>query len=312
VTTTDRQLVVRDLLDPAEVAEVSALVESATDSDGVSPLSEHVLLHLAHGGDARARNLLLREDGRLVGYAHLDVTDPVAGPSAELVVDPHLRRQGAGRALLEAVQDAAGGGRLRLWAHGEQPGASALAHTLGYRRARVLWQMRRSLHAPLPQPSYPGDVTVRTFRPGEDEVAWVEVNRRAFSDLPDQGSWDIEDIRLREAEPWFDAQGFFLAERADRLIGFHWTKVHGGSASGGHPHSAVGEVYVVGVDPDAQGEGLGRALTLTGLRHLRALRLDSAMLYVDEGNTAAIALYQGLGFSRWDTDVTYVRDAPAR
>lgn len=324
VTSAGRELTVRNLLDPVEVAEVSALVERVTDRDGVSPLSEHVLLHLSHGGDARARNLLLREDGVLAGYAHLDVTDPVAGPSAELAVDPARRSRGVGRDLLEAVQSAAGDGRLRLWAHGEHPGATALARALGYRRARVLWQMRRSLHAPLPEPVYPQDVTVRTFRPGADEASWVEVNRRAFAGLPDQGGWQIEDLRLREAEPWFDPTGFFLAERGPRLVGFHWTKVHGGGyapgspATGqagsptparvaGHPHSPLGEVYVVGVDPDAQGAGLGRALTLTGLRHLRGLHLGSAMLYVDEENTAAIALYTGLGFSRWDSDVTYVR-----
>ncbi|MDQ1615272.1 MAG: mycothiol synthase, partial [Actinomycetota bacterium] len=75
-------------LDAAELATVSALVEAATEADGVRPLSEHVMLHLRYGGDQAARNVLLYEDGELAAYAHLDVTDVVAGASAEVVLHP--------------------------------------------------------------------------------------------------------------------------------------------------------------------------------------------------------------------------------
>jgi mycothiol synthase len=152
-------------------------------------------------------------------------------------------------------------------------------------------------------PVLPAGVTLRTFRPGQDEQAWLRANRRAFADHPEQGSWTMEDLSLREAEPWFDPAGFFLAERDGELAGFHWTKVHE-PESGGSP---IGEVYVVGVDPARQGGGLGRALTLAGLGHLQRLGLKQVMLYVDESNTAAVRMYETLGFTLWSTDVMYRR-----
>lgn len=307
MTVTDARLERRARLTPDEVRAVLRLVDDVTDADGVRPLSEHVTLHLRSGGDAPARNFLLRRGDELVGYAHLDTTDPVEGPSAELAVAPHARGQGHGRILVEALLEDSAGRGLRLWAHGQQSPASALAHSMGFERSRVLWQMRRSLFAPVPAPHWPDDVTVRTFAVGQDEQAWVEVNNRAFAEHPDQGQWSVEDLRMREREPWFDASGFFLAERGGALVGFHWTKVHGAGAHGSHDHEPIGEVYVVGVDPTAQGTGLGPALTLRGLQYLRARGLAQAMLYVDETNTNAIKVYERLGFSRWDVDVCFRR-----
>jgi mycothiol synthase len=160
---------------------------------------------------------------------------------------------------------------------------------------------------PPDEPALPAGVTIRTFRPGADEEAWLAVNRRAFAHHPEQGSWTLADLRLRESEAWFDPAGFFLAERDGRLAGFHWTKVHPDGGDGGGP---IGEVYVLGVDPGQQGGGLGRGLTLAGLVHLRRLGLADVMLYVDESNTAAVRMYTALGFTLWSTDAMY-RHAPS-
>ena len=310
-------------LDADEVQAVSALVEAATEADGVRPLSEHVMLHLRYGGDERVRNVLAWSGTTLLAYGHLDVTDEVAGASAELVVHPAHRGRGLGRAIVSATLAETPDGRLRLWAHGEHPGAAALARSMGFRQSRALWQMRRSLYAALPPAELPAGVEVRTFEPGRDDEAWVRLNATAFRDHPEQGSWTVDDLHRREGEPWFDPAGFFLAERGDALVGFHWTKVHGGEgdhhrhpdgphAHEGHGHDPIGEVYVVGVDPAERGTGLGRALTLVGLRHLRHLGLPDAMLYVDADNAPAIRLYTGLGFTRWETDVMFSRDVSHR
>ncbi len=318
----------RGCIGEAEARAVLELVGAATEEDGVGPLSEHVMLHLRYGGDPRARNLLLVSHGELSGYAHLDPTDPVEGPSGELVIHPAHRGQGLGLLLARALVAEAGDRPLRLWAHGDLPAAARLAATAGFERVRALWQMRRSLRARLGRPQLAEGITIRTFVVGQDEDEWTRLNARAFVRHPEQGAWSREDLDLREREPWFDPDGFFLAERDGKLVGFHWTKIHGladrgdqgdqGDAVPGrdpgavaHAHEPIGEVYVVGVDPEERGTGLGRALTLVGLRYLRSRGLFQVMLYVDESNTPAIGLYESLGFTHWDTDVMFARTPQA-
>ena len=300
-------------LSSSQVAQVLELAEAARQADGVSPLSEHALLHVRHGSAERGRDLVLTADGTVAGYAHLDTAesdtaesdDADADVSGELVVHPSYRRRGFGTALVTTLIEGAGGHGLRLWAHGDLPTAAALARSAGFTRVRALWQMRMSLADPVSatvsSPVFPAGVMIRTFRPGEDEEDWLEVNRRAFAHHPEQGSWTRQDLELREAEPWFDPAGFLLAERDGRIIGFHWTKVH--PAEGDAP--PIGEVYVVGVDPGQQGGGLGRALTLAGIAHLLGRGLGQVMLYVDEDNTPAVRMYTSLGFSRRHVDVMY-------
>jgi mycothiol synthase len=280
-------LVVREELTPDEVAAVLEVTDEAAEADGVRPVGESPLLRLRDGATGA---LLAYEGDTLAGVA------VVEGDAGELVVRPSLRRRGHGRTLATALA-----GRVRnVWAHGELPGAVALAGELSFERFRALWKMRRPFtpgDEDLPAVAAPPGVVLRTFEPGRDEDAWVRVNARAFAHHPEQGRWTREDLERREREPWFDPRGFFLAERDGALAGFHWTKVH--------EDGPIGEVYVVGVDPDAQGLGLGRVLTLAGLHHLRSLRLPAVMLYVDESNTAATALYGKLGFERWSTDAMY-------
>ena len=297
-------------LGPDDVARVLALADAAAEVDGAQPLGEHVVLHLRHGGDHSVHVLAEDRAGALLGYAHLDLADPGEGPAAELAVSPGARGRGVGARLLGELVDLASehSGALRLWAHGNAGPATRLATAHGFTRIRRLWQMRRSLYAPLPPVDLAEGVHLRPFDRQRDTRAWLDLNARAFADLPDQGTWTEADLARRVAEPWFDSAGFLLASTADeQLVGFHWTKVHAHVSGSVHQHDPIGEVYVVGVDPAHRGRGLGRALTLAGLHHLRRAGLGSAMLYVDSDNTAAIALYRSLGFAVWDSDTLFGR-----
>jgi mycothiol synthase len=279
-----------DTLTQADVAAVQDLVASATAADGVSALDEAALLRLTdvHSGG----HLLLRSD-RLLGYAQL-------GDTAALVVHPDARRVGHGSELLAELLGA-GPRPLSVWAHGDLPAAKALARAFGLRRSRELWQLRRLLDETLPTVTWPSDVTVRSYVPGADDATWLALNAEAFADHPEQGRMTQADLDARLSSDWFDPAGFFLAERDGRAVGFHWTKVQ--------ERGRVGEVYVIGVAPGAQGGGLGRALTLHGLHHLRSTGLREVLLYVEADNTPAVAVYERLGFARAAVDVAYTADS---
>lgn len=293
----NRSLDTLTALSPGQAEAVLALLAEAARYDGQQAVSEQGRLQLRGGAREGVRHLLLSAGGTLVGYAQLEDTDPVEAPAAELVVHPSHRGQGHGRALGTALL-AATGKRLRVWAHGGHSAARHLAQVLGLTLFRELRQMRRPLaDFDAPEPKLPEGVRVRTFRPGRDDAAWLAANAEAFAHHPEQGSLTQRDLDDRMAEPWFDPEGFFLAERAGELVGFHWTKAHA--------EEGLGEVYVVGVRPAAQGGGLGRALTTIGLRHLAERGLPTAMLYVDADNTAAVTVYERLGFTTYETDLMY-------
>ena len=222
---------------------------------------------------------------------------------------PDARRRGIGTELVRTGL-AAGKPETRIWAHGDLPAARALASTLGLTPVRELLQMRRALAdlppavSDLPAPPAAGTHSVRTYAGPEDDAELLRVNNAAFSWHPEQGGWTVADIDERRAESWFDPAGLFLAFEGSRLLGFHWTKVH---------NAGLGEVYIVGVDPAAQGRGLGAELTLLGLHHL-AERLGSeaeVTLYVEGNNTAAVKTYRRLGFVVYSADVAYADSSGA-
>jgi mycothiol synthase len=297
-----------DQLTKPQVEAVLALADAAERADGVRPINEATELRLrsastsARGGDqAGVRDVVhviaTDEDGATHGYAQLSGAAGGA-PEIELAVHPDHRRLGTGRALLRTARDVVGDKTLRGWAHGDLPGARALAGSEGFEPVRGLLKMRLDLATTeLPDDEIPAGVRIRAFEPGQDEDAWLQVNSRAFATHPEQGKWTRADLEARKGEPWFDPAGFLMAvdESTGELLGYHWTKVEDG----------VGEVYVVGVDPAAQGRRLGSVLTSAGLHHLKRADVPVVDLYVESDNEPALKVYKRLGFQRSALDVMY-------
>jgi mycothiol synthase len=289
------------VLTPEEQRQIREVITAASDSDEVAPVGEQVLRELLH----QRTEHLLAVDERVVGYLNL-ATGPEDGAGmAELVVHPEARRHGIGAEMIRAALSKTDG-QNHFWAHGTLEPARATASALGLEPVRELVQMRRSLHD-VAEPSVPDGVRIRTYAGTTDDAELLRVNNAAFATHPEQGGWTAADLDERRSESWFDPEGLFLAfdEQTDALRGFHWTKVHS-------DQTGLGEVYVVGVDPAAQGSGLGGLLTAVGVAHL-ARRLGgtaepTVMLYVESNNAAALKTYQRLGFTKFSVDTAYAAD----
>lgn len=286
----------RAALTADEQRAVREIVAAATEFDQVAPVGEQVLREL----DAdRTEHLLATDaDDALVGYLNLSAN----GAMAELVVHPQARRRGVGAALASAAL-AKTDGHNQFWAHGTLQPAQATAAALKLRPVRELVQMRRPLRD-ISEPAIPAGLHIRTYAGTSDDAELLRVNNAAFVHHPEQGGWTAAELAERRSEAWFDPSGLFLAfdDQTNRLLGFHWTKVH-------LDHPGLGEVYVLGVDPSAQGRGLGQLLTAIGLASLQRRLADAAeptvLLYVESDNAAAMRTYQRLGFTTYSVDTAY-------
>lgn len=276
---------------------IRELVDAAEAIDGVAPVGDQVLRELSHD---RTRHLLAVDGGNIVGYLNLAPTDADVPAMAELVVHPSARRRGVGSEMARQGLSEGGDGS-RIWAHGNIEAARATGASLDLAVVRELLQMRRPLND-LPEVIIPDGVRIATHSGPADDAELLRVNNAAFAWHPEQGAWTAADIDERRSEAWFDPEGIFLAvdETTGKLLGFHWTKVH---------NTDLGEVYVVGVDPAAQGRGLGAVLTLIGLHHLAARLSDApkptVMLYVEADNPSAVKTYERLGFEVSSVDTAY-------
>jgi len=294
-------------LSKSQQESVLALIKAAHDFDGTPPIAEHVLLHLRHGGDKSDSHLVIEENKEVIAYAHLDTTDLVAGPSVEAVVHPQHRGKGLGALILKEALKICGD-KTRIWSHGDLPAAKAIAASLKLERIWSNLLMSKSLGEIQPVTSkYP----IRTFISGLDNQAFLDLNNKVFANYPDQGGWSEDDLKVRVNESWFDGKGFFVAEDRGELIGFCWTKIHSAhthshtDGDDDHGHEALGEIYVLAVNPDYKGQGIGRDLTITGLNYLKYQGLNNVMLYVGVENKPAFKLYKSLGFNEFGSDVMY-------
>jgi mycothiol synthase len=156
---------------------------------------------------------------------------------------------------------------------------------------RHILKIHRLLNDPLPTAKH--EYTIRTFNPAEDKDRWLALNNKVFTHHPDQGNWALADLENRMTESWFDPEGFFLAVKDDEIVGFVWTKIHQDLVN----QDPVGELYVVGVDPDHAHQGIGRAVSVAAINYLIEKGLKRSMLYVDADNEKGLGLYTSLGFN---------------
>lgn len=278
---------------------LAALEAACREHDAHAPFDEHTLLTLQGQRQVPHARLVVRGDDHLVGCGVL--SEGLDAWYVELAVTPTARGAGAGRALLEAAHThvcSHGGGLLRGWAHAQRGPADALAAAVGAEVERTLLV----LHRPLGDvPHVPG---VRPLREGERD-AWLALSNAAFVGHPENGGWARADLDWRMDAAWSDARRCPVVPADDGLLAGVWTKIDPACPD-------EGELYVVAVQPSAQGRGLGRRVVDAALHSLQEAGCRTAVLYVDAGNTAAVRLYAAAGFSPREEHRCLATRVPAR
>ncbi len=196
----------------------------------------------------------------------------------------------------KAIDDIAGQGHssapVQIWLEEVRDGDDDLmaGHANPY---RDLLQLRR------PLPAAASGLETRAFDFERDADEFIEVNNRAFAWHPEQNGMTRDRLRATATEPWFDPEGFRILELEGRIAGYCWTKVH-------RDHSPpIGEIYVIAIDPDFHGRGLGGPMTLAGLEWLASDGITLGNLYVESDNHRALRTYEKLGFGIHSTNRAY-------
>jgi mycothiol synthase len=176
----------------------------------------------------------------------------------------------------------------RVWGDSRDDVFAQEVKRRGFRLLRHFFRMEIDLGEEPPAPEWPEDISVRTFRPGEERAVY-KVNSETFAD-----HWDFvplafdewEEMLVRSSE--FDPTLWFIAEQGREMAGY--------SLCRSERRPGIGHVNILGVRAKWRRRGLGRALLLHSFRELRARGRAKADLGVDaENTTGAVRLYENAG-----------------
>lgn len=268
---------------------IEDFIDTVTAADGLPALSEHKGMRLGGAGDAvvAAWGVAGRLAAVSVAVAH-EGDEPHW--ALEVAMGPDDRTDDLERAAIDAAASTVPVS-ASLWVQRSEQVQAAKA--LGYR------ELRRVVHMEGPIPSGPGPSDTELGRAGEGEdSALIDVHNRAFAGHREASGLTEHGLDELRAMPWYDSDGVVTATIDGRLAGFCWTKLH---------PNGDGEVYLLAVDPDGRGLGVGELLARAGYEHLRGRGAQRATLWVDGGNEPAIALYRRLGLVPTHANVELVR-----
>lgn len=293
-----------------DMSKVHHLLSAVERLDGRRPLSDHLWIDLQQGGRPGFTGLLAWQSGHDDAVAYCQVSRGNDSWSLDLIVHPLHRFEMTTiglKLLTEAIRIVAdeGGGHVHWWVFEPTEIHARLAKSINFLPGRSMQQMQVALPLATEIITSVPMITTQAFQVGIDDQQWLDVNNRAFLAHPEQGGWTTDIFQARQLEPWFNPSGFLLHYINNKLAGFCWTKMHLDTNPG------LGEIYVIAVDPQYAGEGLGRALSVAGLRHLTNAGATTGMLFVDTANTRAVSMYNDLGFTTQNVQRAFVGDIGA-
>ena len=141
----------------------------------------------------------------------------------------------------------------------------------------------------------------RYLQRGEEDKL-TQIQNRSFAGYWGYNPNTVETITYRLNLSNHSLEDVVLACDGDKVIGYCWTEVIYERET---ISESRGRIFMLGVDPDYRGKGVGRTVLLAGLARLKSKGLWVAELTVDSENKAACALYHSLGFEVWKSSTWY-------
>lgn len=248
---------------------------------------------------------LIETAGNFVGYMDVTPELSIGRVILECWVHPEHRRRGlAARLLGLATQRARklGARAAHVNVARDNKVAQSVLLGSGFKCVRRFIELRLDM-ARLSGPDAARAAQMcRQLKPGEEDKL-ARVQNRAFA-----GSWGydpntLETITHRINLSTGSPQDIIIAAEGGEVIGYCWTEVTGeGEATGSQ---RKGRIYMIGVDPDYRGRGVGKRVLLAGLAYLKGKRVPVTELTVDSDNEAALALYRSIGFKLQTSSLWY-------
>ena len=142
----------------------------------------------------------------------------------------------------------------------------------------------------LSESNWQSEFEVESFKRNKDESRYLDLNNQIFKGHPDQSDWDLSKLLAKMGEVWFRPDRLIFMKKDGRDLGFFWLK----------EHQLIGEriceIFVIGIIPSLQGEGLGKKILTLALKQMISDGYSQAWVYTDESNERALKLYRSFGF----------------
>jgi len=232
--------------------------------------------------------------GNIIGYTDITPELNIRRVVLSCFISPDHRRHGLASKLLDHAAHRARELGVKV-AHVNISQDNAVARIvlprLGFRFVRRFFQLRLDISKVRWQDIDQAGLELCHLQRG-DEDKLTRIQNRAFA-----GTWGYNLNTMEEIIYWTNLSGsspedVILMRDGDKVVGYCWT----GIAHGAGSDERTGRVFMLGVDPDYRGRGVGKRVLLAGLSYLKSRGFQVVELTVDSRNKIACSLYRSVGF----------------
>jgi mycothiol synthase len=234
--------------------------------------------------------------GDAVGYVDVTAELDIGRAVLSFLVHPEHPGEVVAMKLIKSAITRAremGARRVHVNVPGEMVSGRKLLAKMGFRFIRRFLELRLDLSGAHALNMSRAAPRCRRLKRGEEDKL-VQIQNRSFADTWGFNPNTLEEIVYRIGLPGCAPEDIILACDGENVMGYCWTRIYAGRDK--VTRGDKGRIYMLGVDPDYRGKGVGKEVLLAGLSYLKSKGVGIVELTVDSKNKAACALYRSAGF----------------